>query len=74
MADDRSPADDEQFWSGLEEYAVELHRAEQPIRQRHASIRAYAYAESFSLKDNEIAFVDKQPERKKPGIKKGFLT
>ena len=72
MADDRSPADDEQFWSGLEDYAVELHRAEQPIRQRHASIRAYAYAEGFSLKDNEIGFVDKQAERKLHDWKDGY--
>ena len=72
MADDRSTADDEQFWSGLEDYAVELHRAEQPIRQRHASIRAYAYAEGFSLKDNEIGFVDKQAERKLHDWKDGY--
>ena len=72
MADERTPADDEQFWSDLEEYAVELHRAEQPIRQRHACIRAYAYAEGFSLKDNEIGFVDKQAERKLHDWKDGY--
>ena len=29
MAYERTPADDEQFWSDLEEYAVELHCAVQ---------------------------------------------
>lgn len=72
MADERSPAADEQFWSDLEDYAVELHRAEQPLRQRHASIRAYAYAESVSLKDNEIGFVDKKAERKIHDWKDGY--
>ena len=72
MSTERNPTADQLFWAAVKDYAVELHRQEQPIRQRHASIRAFAYGENFSLKDNEIRFIDKQAERQLHDWKDGY--
>ena len=72
MANDRNPTADQLFFAAVNELAVGLHRQEQPIRLRHASIRSFAHSEGFSLKDDEIRFIDKQAERQLHDWKDGY--